>query len=140
MEFPIDLPQEYGWATVAVVALVSLMTAFARWWKRRDEKDEYVEDLMKQRAQALREGRITDAAALNAQIRRLLTFIASCAILVSVAGCKTTDGNGPVVIGERVYLPKPGEVVTVPPLIEPAGQWYLIDDVALDRMGFHPVK
>lgn len=136
----IDLPQEYGWATVAVMVLGTIAAYMARWWKRKDAQAELVKTLMQERAQALREGRLTDAAALNARIRKLLLLIATCVIVVGGVGCKTTGGSGPVVIGERVMLPSPGDSLTVPPLIEPACQWYLIDDVALDRLGFSPAK
>jgi hypothetical protein len=44
------------------------------------------------------------------------------------------------VVGERVFMPAPGDVLTVPALIEPAAQWYLVDDVALDRWGFDPAR
>jgi len=132
-----EMPQEYGWATVAVMVLVAVVAYLARWWKRKDEQADIVNGLMQERAQALRDGRLTDAAALNVRIRRMLSVIATCALLVSVAGCQTVK-PGPVVIGERVYLPKPGDSLVVPPLIVPAGQWYLIDDVAMDRLGFAP--
>jgi hypothetical protein len=133
----IDMPQEYGWATVAVMVLGAVVAYLARWWKRKDEQADIVKGLMQERAQALREGRLTDAAALNGRIRRMMSLIAACVILISVSGCQTVK-PGPVVIGERVYLPKPGESLVVPPLIVPAGQWYLIDDVSLDRLGFAP--
>jgi len=132
-----EMPQEYGWATVAVMVLVAVVAYLARWWKRKDEQADIVNGLMQERAQALRDGRLTDAAALNVRIRRMLSVIATCALLVIVAGCQTVK-PGPVVIGERVYLPKPGDSLVVPPLIVPAGQWYLIDDVAMDRLGFAP--
>lgn len=133
----IDMPQEYGWATVAVMVLGVVVAYLARWWKRKDEQADIVKGLMQERAQALREGRLTDAAALNGRIRRMLSLIAACFIMVSVSGCQTVK-PGPVVIGERVYLPNPGDSLVVPPLIVPAGQWYLIDDVAMDRLGFAP--
>lgn len=133
----IEMPQEYGWATVAVMVLGAVVAYLARWWKRKDEQADIVKGLMQERAQALRDGRLTDAAALNDRIRRMLSVIATCALLVSVAGCHTVKPD-PVVIGERVYLPKPGETLVVPPMIVPACQWYLIDDVALDRLGFAP--
>lgn len=133
----IDMPQEYGWATVVVMVLGAVVAYMARWWKRKDEQADIVKGLMQERAQALREGRLTDAAALNGRIRRMLSLIAACFVMVSVSGCQTVK-PGPVVIGERVYLPKPGESLVVPPLIAPAGQWYLIDDVAMDRLWFAP--
>jgi len=52
----------------------------------------------------------------------------SIIILLMFSGCKTQNT---VIIGERVYMPKPGDVLTVPALKTPAKQWYLIDDVAM---------
>jgi hypothetical protein len=36
-----------------------------------------------------------------------------------------------LIIGERVLAPEPNTDVHVPPLIPPASQWYLIDDIGL---------
>lgn len=37
-----------------------------------------------------------------------------------------------VVIGERVNIVEPGQVVTVPELVPPAKKWYLVDNVGLE--------
>ena len=37
----------------------------------------------------------------------------------------------PVVLGERVRIVHPGDTLVVPPLQQPAGTWFLVDDVGL---------
>lgn len=129
-----EMPQEYGWATVAVMVIGGIIALIARAWRNRDERSDEVRQLMADRRKALAEGRITDAARLNRQIRALLGLVI---VAILLSGCHTVT-PGPLVIGERIYMPSAGETLTIPPLVDPAQRWYLVDDVALDAMGFAP--
>jgi hypothetical protein len=86
---------------------------------------------------ALRDKRIDDAAfwarrrkALGAWPYAILCLL--CAILLQ-SGCLSPAKPSPMplVIGQRVIAPAPGDVLTIPPLTPPAKQWYLVDDVGL---------
>jgi hypothetical protein len=86
---------------------------------------------------ALRDKRIDDAAfwarrrkALDSWPYMLLCGLAACLLQT---GCLTTAKPSPMplVIGQRVFAPASGAVVTIPPLTPPAEQWYLVDDVGL---------
>jgi hypothetical protein len=86
---------------------------------------------------ALIDKRIDDAAfwarrrkALGAWPYMLLCGLAACLLQT---GCLTTakPGSLPLVIGQRVFTPAPGDVLTVPVHTPPASQWYLVDDVGL---------
>jgi hypothetical protein len=86
---------------------------------------------------ALRDKRIDDAAfwarrrkALGSWPYMLLCGLTAC---ILQTGCLTTAKPSPMplVIGERVFTPASGAVVTVPCLTPPATQWYLVDDVGL---------
>ena len=86
---------------------------------------------------ALRDKRIDDAAfwvrrrkALGAWPYGLVCLL--CAVILQ-SGCLTTAKPAPMplVIGQRVHTPAPGDVLTIPPPTPPAKQWYLIDDVGL---------
>lgn len=37
-----------------------------------------------------------------------------------------------IVVGERISIVEPGQVVTVPELKSPAKRWYLVDNVGLE--------
>ena len=90
---------------------------------------------------SLADGRITDAGAAQARRRTLPPLCFICSLLLGLSGCATAQGPaaGPLVVGERIYKPKPGEVLTVPALLPPARQWYLVDDVGLGEwLGLTP--
>jgi hypothetical protein len=86
---------------------------------------------------ALREKRIDDAAfwarrrkALGSWPYALLCMLST---LLLQTGCITTAKPAPMplVIGQRVFSPSPGDVLTIPAHTPPAQQWYLVDDVGL---------
>lgn len=131
-----EMPQEYGWATVAVMVIGGIIAWIARAWRAKDERSDEVRQLMADRRKALAEGRITDAVRINRQIRALLGLCVAV-VMLAAGGCRTVTPE-PLVIGERIYMPAPGETLTIPPLVDPAQKWYLVDDVALDAMGFAP--
>jgi hypothetical protein len=86
---------------------------------------------------ALRDKRIDDAAfwarrrkALGAWPYMLLCGLAAC-LLQSGCITRAKPSPMPLVIGQRVFAPASGAVVTIPPLAPPAQQWYLVDDVGL---------
>lgn len=61
-----------------------------------------------------------------------LPIIILCLIL-PLTGCLTPPPpQRPVlIIGQRVLAPDPGATITIPTLIPPASQWYLVDDIGL---------
>jgi hypothetical protein len=86
---------------------------------------------------ALRDKRIDDAAfwarrrkALGSWPYMLLCGLAAC-LLQSGCITRAKPSPMPLVIGQRVFAPASGTVVTVPLLTPPAKQWYLVDDVGL---------
>jgi len=86
---------------------------------------------------ALRDKRIDDAAfwarrrkALGSWPYMLLCGLAAC-LLQSGCLSPAKPSPMPLVIGQRVFAPAPGDVLTIPPLTPPAKQWYLVDDVGL---------
>lgn len=46
----------------------------------------------------------------------------------------------PLVVGERINIVKPGDIIEVPELICPAKTWYLVDDVGLSIWLGIPMK
>lgn len=63
---------------------------------------------------------------------RLCGIILSLFAILAIAGCTTPPEPRPVLIlGQRVLAPDPGQTLTVPALLPPAKQWYLVDDVGL---------
>ncbi len=86
---------------------------------------------------ALREKRIDDAA-FWARRRKSLgswPYAALCILSATLlqSGCLTAAKPAPMplVIGQRVFTPSPGDVLTIPAHTPPAQQWYLVDDVGL---------
>jgi hypothetical protein len=86
---------------------------------------------------ALADKRIDDAAfwarrrkALGSWPYMLLCVLAACFLQ---SGCITRAKPAPMplVIGQRVFTPAPGDVLAVPVHTPPASQWYLVDDVGL---------
>lgn len=99
-------------------------------------RDDIIQSDIELRA-ALREKRIDDAA-FWARRRKALgswPYAALCLLsaIVLQSGCITRAKPDPMplIIGQRVYTPAPGDVLTVPVLTPPAKQWYLVDDVGL---------
>lgn len=97
---------------------------------------------------ALRDKRIEDAAFWARRRKALGTWpYAAALVAVSVAilqaGCITRAKPDPMplIIGQRVYTPAPGDVLTIPAYTPPATQWYLVDDVGLMLwLGVDPSK
>lgn len=70
------------------------------------------------------------------EFRKQLKKIISIFMIVLIpsfllTGCWTWKDEQPMIIGERIFKPNPGDVVTIPALKPPAKQWYLIDDKAM---------
>jgi len=86
---------------------------------------------------ALRDKRIEDAAFWARRRKALGSWPYAALVSVSVAllqvGCITRAKPDPMplIIGQRVYTPAPGDVLTIPAHTPPAKQWYLVDDVGL---------
>lgn len=142
-------------AAIAAAALAVKAWASARLWKvEKERKDADRADAAAQDAatlghevsRALAEGRVTDAAALRRRwdaARRSGALLAAFAILAAVAlpaGCvarRTADSATAapevIVLRERVWPVAEGETLTVPMLLPPARQWYLVDDVGLSQ-------
>lgn len=87
---------------------------------------------------AIRDGRVSDAAAARAWLDRARQGILVLAVFLLAGGCCGTKPNPPLVLGERVRVVKPGDL-TVPEPMAPAKTWYLVDDVGLLQwMGIQP--
>jgi len=96
---------------------------------------------------ALRDKRIEDAAFWARRRKALGSWPYAALVAVSVAllqvGCITRAKPDPMplIIGQRVYTPAPGDVLTIPAYTPPAKQWYLVDDVGLMLwLGVDPSK
>lgn len=128
---------------LGAVALV-LLGLVARWMKRRDDRNEDLERQIAETEEALRtaleNGMVTDAQRLNKQLQRLRKKLgarmaaASVVLLCLLTGCGSIHGKKVeyVVVGERINLVEPGQVITVPELKPPAKQWYMVDNVGLE--------
>lgn len=116
----------YGWATVIVAALVMAYEIMRRAWTGRDEVSAQRAALKAQLRLALRQGRVTDAH----RLRRALQALGCLVAALCLAGC-AGSAPAPIIVGERILMPQPGQALTVPPLVPPAAQWYLVDDVGL---------
>jgi hypothetical protein len=61
---------------------------------------------------------------------RLSIFLLLAFLLLP--GCITpAPPQQPLIIGQRVLTPEPGQVLVIPPLTPPASTWYLVDDIGL---------
>ena len=96
-----------------------------------------IEQAEREMRAALRDKRIDDAAfwarrrkALGSWPYMLLCGLAACLLQ---SGCLSAAKPGPMplIIGQRVLTPAPGDVLTIPAHTPPAKQWYLVDDVGL---------
>jgi len=117
-------------ASLLSVALVVLNRVFAA----NDARTKAMGDASATLAKALAEGRITDAAAAHTALENLRKGAAVLAIACCLlfAGC-ATPAQPPLVIGERILKTTPGQTLVVPPLVAPARQWYVVDDVGLQQ-------
>jgi hypothetical protein len=63
----------------------------------------------------------------------MIRLLAICALCALLSGCLTQPPppRPVLIIGERVLAPDPGTTITIPPLVPPASQWYLVDDIGL---------
>ena len=61
-------------------------------------------------------------------------FAAAAVALLLLPGCSSPKPAKVeyVVIGERINVVEPGQVITVPSLVPPAMKWYLVDNVGLE--------
>ena len=86
---------------------------------------------------ALRDKRIEDAAFWARRRKALGSWpyaaLAAVSVALLQAGCITRAKPAPMplIIGQRVLTPAPGDVLTIPAHTPPAKQWYLVDDVGL---------
>lgn len=117
----------------AILSLVLLIVR--RTTGERDDAASRRQRLAEERRRALAEGRLGDGGQANRALGRLLAAWLFLGAFGGLGGCQSAR-PGLIVIGERAHKPAPGDVLTVPPLIPPAAQWYLIDDVAMDALGF----
>lgn len=130
--------------------------------RKREEKDDLWSQILAKRialAKALEEGKITDAGILAEELDILMNqygrnckekvgmvetsnFKATSKVVLLLAllplvctGCAGLfSGPGTTfVVGERINLVNPGDTVEIPKLIDPAKQWYLVDNVALQH-------
>ncbi len=66
-------------------------------------------------------------------MKLLCALLSLCVLCVLSPGC-TTPPPPPrqvLIIGERVLAPDPNTDVHIGPLIPPARQWYIVDDIGL---------
>jgi len=116
-----------GGVVALLIAVVGLAAEIIRRaWASGDSVSAQRASLRRQLRAALREGRVTDAAILA----RALKALGCLLVALWLSGCAHTTPP-PIIIGERILMPQPGDVVTVPPLVPPAARWYLVDDVGL---------
>lgn len=140
MEFPIDLPQDYGWPTVVLVALGFAIALFVRKWKREDALKANMDLLLQERKAAAQNGNLREWKRKDNQIRSIAKLLKMLVVAIVVSGCKTVEPqHDPVIIGAGQGLMEVRAGDTVPALLPDAVKWYLIDDVRWDEMGFQPL-
>ena len=129
-----------SWAIAVTMAATLLLAVMAeRHNKRRqakeakEAKDTMRVDLMKERAVAIAEARLDDAEFLTRQINRLVCVLCLLGVL-AIQGCRTVPAPTPVTFGQRAIQVEPGQVLTVPPLSSPALTWFLMDNLAVERL------
>ena len=116
-----------GGIITLLIALVGIaIEIMRRAWVARDTVEERRAVLKRKLKLAIQEGRMTDAAVLQ----RALKALGCLLVALWLSGCAHTT-PAPIIIGERILMPQPGDVVTIPPLVPPAVRWYLVDDVGL---------
>lgn len=142
-----------GWGGFVAVFLAAA-GLLSRWFSSRSSRNREImsriEDTEKALSEALEEGRVGDAKIYAQRLDRLWRLyrrapvgrsIASTAartatavaVLLLCCGCLGTKGKVEyVVLGDRINIVEPGQVVTVPELIPPAKKWYLIDNKGLE--------
>lgn len=130
-----------GGLWTVILAIIKLISDF---FKRKDTQQQSqaaaqhaleISAAQNELRNALAEGRITDAAFWRKKLQQLTTT--AVLMLLLLVGCATTEPSQPptipqfIIIGERINKVKPGDNLTVPPLVAPAKQWYLVDDTGL---------
>lgn len=131
----------------AVTAIAGIVTAYFNYKNKKDsdlqkqinkDKEVFVRQKLTETEELIVKAMETDITAVpllrkkleyyRKQLKKYISLITLFIIPFS-SGCVT--GKEPMVIGERIFKPNPGDVVTVPALKPPAKQWYLIDDKAM---------
>jgi len=131
----------------AVTAMAGIITAYFNYKNKKDsdlqkqinkDKEAFIRQKLKETEDLIIKSMETDITAVpllrkkleyyRKQLKKYIGLII-LVIIPLVSGCLTTEE--PMVIGERIFKPNPGEVITVPALKPPAKQWYLIDDKAM---------
>lgn len=131
----------------AVTAMAGIVTAYFNYKNKKDsdlqkqinkDKEAFVRQKLKETEELIIKAMETDITSVpllrkkleyyRNQLKKYIRIFIILAIPF-ISGCLTT--KEPMVIGERIFMPKPGDVVTVPELKAPAKQWYLIDDKAM---------
>jgi len=131
----------------AVTAFAGIITAYFNYKNKKDsdfqkqinkDKETFIRQKLKETEDLLIKSMETDITAVPVlrkkleyyrdQLRKYVVILV-LVIIPFLSGCLTT--KEPMVIGERIFMPKPGDMITVPVLKHPAKQWYLIDDKAM---------
>jgi hypothetical protein len=133
---PIKKEKE-GIFVLAINLLLKLLEFLTGNKKKKEEEKRRTEIafIKEQLKKSLAEGRIQDAAYWKNKLIQL--YVVSLLIMSAfISGCTTkqTPSTQTMVIGERIVKVSPGNVITVPPLIKPAKQWYLIDNEGLYQL------
>lgn len=131
-----------------IVALLLAVIGMVRSWqaRRRESEDDArrrIEETEEALRVALENGMITDAKRLAKRLESLRkryssrfsatdAAIAVCLLLLSGCGSMRQSKVEYVVVGERINIVEPGQVITVPGLIPPAKCWYMVDNVGLE--------
>jgi len=131
----------------AVTAMAGIITAYFNYKNKKDsdlqkqinkDKEVFVRQKLKETEESIIKAMETDITSvpllrkkLEYYRNQLKKYIGLIALIVIpfISGCFTA--KEPMVIGERIFKPNPGDIITVPALKRPAKQWYLIDDKAM---------
>jgi len=128
-----------------IVAVSGIVTAYLSYKNKKDsdlqkqlnkDKEVFIREKLKETEDILIKAMETDITAVpllrkkltyyRNQLKKYIIFLLSCLFLTS---CGTSKQD--MIIGERIFKPNVGDVITVPALKTPAKQWYLIDDKAM---------
>jgi len=134
---------------LSVTAIASIITAYFNFKNKKDsdlqkqinkEKEAFVRKQLKDTEDALINALATDITSVpllrkkldfyRKQLKTFLPVILLC-LLPFLSGCLLFGKQEPLIIGERIFKPNPGDVITIPPLKKPAKQWYLMDNKAM---------
>ena len=142
-EHPFVKPPKERSKLDVLVSVFKYLSQFYSWLfpNKKAQNAKEIEKAKKELQKALAEGRIQDVAFWRRKIQTLsrgtvviLTSLTAMILMGCLTGCLTSRQETQpqaLIIGERLYKLTPGEAVTVPPLVKPAKQWYLVDDVGL---------